>query len=273
MVTDGRDYTRSLQVLVFITLLPLTVLPLTVNGQEGNLPVVAIIIDDMGNHRSLGEKFIELPYPLTLSFLPYRMHTKAQARQAHDAGKEVMLHTPMESSKGTPLGKGALHSSMSRPDLIASLRKQIRSLPFISGMNNHMGSGLTQNSEVMGWLMSELRQHPLYFVDSRTIASSVAAEVSRQNRIPTLERDVFLDHVISEEAIDSQFRRLLGIARQKGYAIAIGHPHAATLNYLTKTLPLLGEKGIALATISRLVNFNPQIITYPDQAPALAGKN
>ncbi|PIE43528.1 MAG: hypothetical protein CSA50_04210 [Gammaproteobacteria bacterium] len=233
-------------------LLLMALLPPPLSGQEANLPIIAIIIDDMGHHQAIGKRFIALPYPLTLSFLPYRAHTQTLARQAHDAGKEIMLHTPMESTSGIALGKGALHSGMSRLSLITSLRKQIRSLPFISGVNNHMGSALTQNGEIMRWLMSELKQYPLYFVDSRTIASSVAANISRQYQIPTQERDVFLDHKVSAQAIDHQFNRLLGIAKKKGYAIAIGHPHLLTLHYLEKALPLLGEKGIALTTISGL---------------------
>lgn len=215
-------------------------------------PVIAIIIDDMGNSHEWGQKAILLPAPLTLAFLPGRPFTRAQAELAHQVGKEVMLHAPMENTRQLPLGAMALTSRMNNDALSLTLRRAIQSVPHVSGVNNHMGSLLTSNRPAMSTIMGELRQHPLYFVDSRTSASSVAYEVAKGNGIPSLARDVFLDHVISYRSIHHQFQRLLQVARKNGSAIAIGHPHPETLRYLERALPRLGEQGISVATVKGL---------------------
>lgn len=220
--------------------------------QHYNLPTIAIIIDDMGNYQREGWQLINMPFPMTLSFLPKRPFTEEQARSAHFTGKEVMMHAPMTTILNLKLGYGALTGRMSEANFKTTLRNDFLSVPFAVGVNNHMGSQLTQKFTQMAWVMQTLSRYPVYFVDSRTIATSVAGEVSRDYRIPTLRRDVFLDNKLSFRAINIQFKRLIKIARQYGTAIAIGHPHQATVDYLEYALPKLDAKGIGIATISGL---------------------
>lgn len=215
-------------------------------------PTIAIIIDDMGNHFSEGRELINLPYPLTLSFLPYRKHTQQLAEEAYYSGKEVMLHIPMANTRGMKLGAGALTLDMLKPEIVNELTKALAAVPHIMGLNNHMGSAFTQNTEAMTWVLQVVAHRPLYFVDSRTIASTVAASVAEQNNIPNLSRDVFLDHEQDRTAIHQQFMRLLSIARKHGTALAIGHPHRETIDYLNYVLPKLDEKGFSMATVSGL---------------------
>ncbi|UZE97030.1 divergent polysaccharide deacetylase family protein [Alkalimarinus alittae] len=215
-------------------------------------PTIAIIIDDMGNHLKTGRQLIDLPYPLTLAFLPHRKHTPDLARSAHRLHKEIMLHMPMANTLGLELGAGGLTVDMTKPDLTNTLRKAIQAIPYVQGINNHMGSALTQRKTEMGWVMEELYNYPLYFVDSRTIASSIAGTTAQQHRIPSLSRDVFLDHWQTRESIHNQFNRLIQVAKEKGTAIAIGHPHQVTADYLEWALPKLDQQGIRIATISGL---------------------
>jgi len=215
-------------------------------------PTIAIIIDDMGNHLKTGRQLINLPYPLTLAFLPHRRNTQKLARDAHNANKEIMLHIPMANTLGLDLGAGGLTMGMSKLDLTLTLRKAIRAIPYLQGINNHMGSALTQRREEMQWVMEELYNYPLYFVDSRTIASSVAGRTAAENNIPNLKRDVFLDHVQTRKDVHKQFSRLIKVAREKGTAIAIGHPHQITADYLEWALPRLDKEGIRIATVSGL---------------------
>ncbi len=215
-------------------------------------PTIAIIIDDMGNHLKTGRQLINLPYPLTLAFLPHRRNTQKLAHSAHNAHKEIMLHIPMANTLGLDLGAGGLTVGMSKLDLTHTLRKAIRDIPYLQGINNHMGSALTQRREEMQWVMEELYNYPLYFVDSRTIASSVAGYTATENNIPSLSRDVFLDHIQTRENVHKQFSRLIKVAREKGTAIAIGHPHQVTADYLEWALPRLDREGIRIATVSGL---------------------
>lgn len=213
-------------------------------------PTIAIIIDDMGHSLHEGERLTALEQPLTLAFLPYRRHTTRLAKLAHRQGKEIMLHAPMANTRNFGLGPGGLSTGMDRTSIATTLRRALQSIPYVKGVNNHMGSLLTQQLEPMDWVMSELNRYPVYFVDSRTIASSIASDVAQAYRIPTLTRDVFLDHEQTEEYVDRQFKRLIEKARENGSAIGIGHPHKVTVDYLEKHLPLLDEQGIAVATVS-----------------------
>ena len=219
-------------------------------GQQQLPPTIAIIIDDMGHNRVQGERLIALDQPLTLAFLPFRRHTTAMAEKAHKRQKEIMLHSPMANTRRLALGPGGLSTGMSQGELALTLRRSLRSIPHVSGVNNHMGSLLTQQLKTMDWVMAELNHYPVYFVDSRTIASSVAGDVAAAYRIPTLTRDVFLDHEQTEEYVDKQFQLLIKKARENGSAVGIGHPHKVTVDYLAKRLPQLDEEGIAIATVS-----------------------
>ena len=242
-------------------------------------PTIAIIIDDMGHNRVEGERLIALDQPLTLAFLPFRRHTVALAEQAHKRHKEIMLHAPMANTRMFDLGPGGLSQGMNRLEISQTLRHALRSIPHVRGVNNHMGSLLTQQLEPMDWVMAELTHYPVYFVDSRTIASSVAGDVAAAYRIPTLTRDVFLDHEQTEEYVHKQFQRLIQKAKENGSAIGIGHPHTVTVDYLEKHLPLLDEQGVAVATVSGVWamrnNNQPMFVEGEKQAirPALARKD
>nr|WP_193601566.1 divergent polysaccharide deacetylase family protein [Marinobacter salexigens] len=219
---------------------------------RGVPPTIAIIIDDMGHNLHEGKRLANLDQPLTLAFLPYRRHTDTLARLAHNQSKEIMLHAPMANTRNFGLGPGGLTADMDEQSLTTTLRRALQSIPYVQGVNNHMGSLLTQQLKPMDWVMKELYRYPVYFVDSRTIASSVASDVAAAYQIPTMTRDVFLDHEQTEEFIDRQFKELVERAKENGSAVGIGHPHKVTVDYLEKHLPLLDEQGIAIATVSGL---------------------
>lgn len=215
-------------------------------------PTIAIIIDDMGHSLVEGERLANLDQPLTLAFLPYRPHTDSLARLAYKQHKEIMLHAPMANTRNYGLGPGGLSPEMDEQSMVTTLRRALQSIPHVQGVNNHMGSLLTQQLQPMDWVMKELFRYPVYFIDSRTIASSVAGDVAAAYRIPTMTRDVFLDHEQTEEFVDRQFKLLIKRAKENGSAIGIGHPHKVTVDYLEKHLPKLDEQGIAIATVSGL---------------------
>jgi uncharacterized protein len=233
-------------------------------------PTIAIIIDDMGNQYENGAKLVALPYPLTLSFLPKRPFTQELSAQALAAGKELMLHAPMENSHGLRLGYGGLTTGMNQAQIRQVLNDMLNDVPHIRGVNNHMGSLLTQQAEVMGWIMDELRQHPFYFVDSRTSAATVAHRIALEHQVPSLNRDVFLDHEPTRDYFDTQFKRLLDLARKNGTAIAIAHPHDLSVRYLETVLPTLDEKGIRIATVSALWQIrHPDKVMFADRQKPL----
>ena len=217
-----------------------------------HLPTIAIIIDDMGHSYDQGVELINLPFPLTLSFLPERPYTKRLIEMANFHRKEIMLHAPMQNSMGFGLGYGGLNKNMTEATLKKTLLNSFEKINYMVGVNNHMGSVLTTDPLTMKWVMQTISQYPFYFVDSRTSADSVAANMASEYNIPNLSRDIFLDHMQERGFIQNQFLKLIDLAKKNGTAIAIGHPHPETVKYLTWALTKLDEKGIAIATISGL---------------------
>jgi hypothetical protein len=214
---------------------------------------LVLIIDDLGNNLAQGRRAIDLPGTATMAILPHRPNSKRLARQAFEQGKEVMLHVPMSNVHGNNLGAGALTMNMPAQQLVATLRDNIEAIPHVVGVNNHMGSALTSDNRAMSVVMRELQAQQLYFVDSRTSVETVAAKQAALLGLPSLERQVFLDHEINSKAIAIQFQRWLTLAQRNGVAVAIGHPHEETMNYLEQSLPALAAQGFELVTPSQLL--------------------
>lgn len=220
---------------------------------------IALIIDDLGYNKSTGKRVIALPGDITCSFIPFLPHSKTLARQANRAGKEVMLHMPMQAQSHPHRLAGGLTIDMNQHEIGERLRLALNAIPHVAGINNHMGSLLTTHSSYMRRVMAEMLRSPdLYFVDSYTIHNSIAMQVAQELGIPSVRRQVFLDHDPSPEAIAKQFERVLRIARKHDSVIAIGHPHRSTLSFLEEWLPKLERLGFDLVPVSWLANTNNQ---------------
>jgi polysaccharide deacetylase 2 family uncharacterized protein YibQ len=171
-------------------------------------------------------------------------------------GKEVVLHLPMQPIEAAvDPGPGALELDQTRDEFAAVFAADLAAVPFARAVSNHMGSLLTRHPGHMLWLMEELRAHgSLFFVDSYTTAASVGLQVARENGVPALRRDVFLDSDPTAGAIQAQWQRLLAQARAHGFAIGIGHPYEATLTLLERELPGLGNtSGLELVPLATLL--------------------
>ena len=214
---------------------------------------IAIIIDDMGV--SLRSKLVEvLPGPLTLSYLPYAEDLKERVQRAHANGHELMVHMPMEPLNGNlDAGPHVLMTSQSEEDMLDTLDWGLTQFEGYDGINNHMGSRITADKEAMDKVMAVLKEKGLFFVDSRTINSSVAAQSARDAGIPYAVRDIFLDHEVTPEFIQNALKKLEDKASARGYAIAIAHPHKETIDALKDWIPSLEEKGLTLVPVNELL--------------------
>jgi polysaccharide deacetylase 2 family uncharacterized protein YibQ len=220
--------------------------PVTVKPHKtgDSLPLIAIIIDDIGHDRQIAEKFMDTGISMTFAILPYSTFHKSLAARASARGFEVMLHLPMEPREYPKIkpGGGAILSDMTPDALISVLNSSIDEVPGIKGVNNHMGSAITADSSRMYQIFSVLKKKNLYFIDSRTTAKTVCRPSARLFRVPFSERDIFLDHVQTESSIASQLKKLTEIADKRGYAVGIGHPHRETAAVLAESLPGLQKK-------------------------------
>lgn len=237
---------------------------------------LVIIIDDLGHQLSNGRQAADLPGAITLSILPYTGHGDRIAKRGFKAGKEIMLHAPMSNLANQPIGAGGLTPELSEEEFRATLTASLQQIPHVQGVNNHMGSELTQYRLQMGWLMDELKARALYFVDSRTSSDTVAASVAQEYALPHLSRQVFLDNEATREAIEERFNAAVSRAKKDGLAVAIGHPYKATLDFLAEALPALSEQNIELVTVSAALPAvqpvaepqNPEIESVPETALA-----
>ena len=215
---------------------------------------VAIVIDDMGQDVRLLDEIEGLNMPLSVAVLPYQRHSSEIARKARSAGLDVLLHMPMQPrEKIGGLGQGALKDGMTEEELTKTAVADLASVPGAMGVNNHMGSGLTEEAAPMRALMGLLNDKGLFFLDSRTSSASVAYKTAQDAGVRAATRDVFLDDSNDPADIEKQFQRMVDIARRRGQAVAIGHPRPATLYVLRERLPGLEKQGIELVRISELV--------------------
>lgn len=217
---------------------------------------VAIVIDDFGQDLEIAKKFLELPISITFSVIPYLRHSREVAELVHGHHRQVILHLPMEP-RGYPKvnpGKGALLLSMSGDALQQSLLAALDTSPYFAGLNNHMGSRFTENAAVLKTVMEEAQKRRLYFVDSFTSPRSVAASVAQELQIPFKRRDVFLDNKLSENAIRAQLKQTMRKAKIQGSALAIGHPHEATLRALRQELDAFEQEKIAVVPAGELMS-------------------
>ena len=221
---------------------------------ESSIPALGIIIDDLGHNYVRGRRVIDMAAPVTLAILPHTAMASRLAREANAAGRTVISHLPMQNAVNLSPGPGALLAEMDRDTFTATLQRNLDDFGPVSGVNNHMGSLLTTLRPQMDWLMEELHQRDLFFIDSRTSAQTQAAFAAEELGVAHLSRDVFLDNELSPQALQNAFDRALFEARKNGVAVLIGHPHEQTLAFLERTLPGLEEReGVRVVAVGALV--------------------
>ncbi|MFK0094410.1 divergent polysaccharide deacetylase family protein [Pseudomonas sp. NPDC090592] len=210
---------------------------------------MSIIIDDLGQSPERDSRTLALPGPVTMAIMPDTPHATDFARQAHKAGKTVILHMPMDPATGPY----AWHPGIPIEELARRLDAALLKVPYAAGINNHMGSRMTAQREPMTWLMGELQRRHLFFVDSRTSAATVAAAEAQAQALAHVSRDVFLDDVRTAEAINGQLQQGIALARKQGSAVLIGHPYPQTLEVLERELPRLKSQGITLVKLQQMI--------------------
>jgi polysaccharide deacetylase 2 family uncharacterized protein YibQ len=216
---------------------------------------LAILLDDLGSDRSAADAIFALHVPITISVLPYHEHSQQIAQEARKNGCEVMLHLPMQSVANETPEHQELRPGLSRNDVDDMVTKMLEALPEADGVNNHQGSQATSNGALMDELMPALRDAGVFYVDSRTTAATVAYDTAKRDGVKTAFRNVpFLDDVQSKAAVKRQLQIAIRGAKEKGEAIAIGHPHAVTLEALREMIPEAKKQGVRLVFVSDVVH-------------------
>ena len=214
-------------------------------------PLIAVVLDDVGVARNHAELAIDLPGVITLSFMTYADGVADMAARARAKGHELMLHVPMEPlGHEIDAGPHVLTVGASESELLKRLAWGLDRFPGYVGINNHMGSRFTQDERGMQVVLAELKRRNLLFLDSRTISNTVGDKLAARMGVPHVMRDVFLDNEMDEAAVIRQLMQAERVAASKGQAIAIGHPHPATIAAIRAWMPKAEARGFVIVPLS-----------------------
>ncbi|MBV8519373.1 MAG: divergent polysaccharide deacetylase family protein [Acidobacteria bacterium] len=213
---------------------------------------IVLIIDDLGFEGQPLDRLMSLDPNVNCAILPNGTRVDEFAHELHARGFEILCHLPMEPQGHAAPGRNAILTSMSDDEIARATRENIEAVPFARGVNNHMGSRATMDRRVMTSVIGAI-PNGMYFIDSRTIPGSIAANVARELHVRTAARNVFLDDVATDAAVRRQVAEVAHLAEEHGVAIAIGHPHPATMRVLAEELPALRARGFHLIRASEVV--------------------
>ena len=231
-----------------------TYISTTARKTGASVPTLIIVIDDVGYNVGELEPFLALPFPLTVAILPGVDHTEESARLAAAAGKEIILHQPMEALGGQKTGPGAIMLGMDSDAAGATLAANLASLPQAVGVNNHMGSAVTRDARLMRAMLELVKARGIYYLDSLTAPGTATAGLSAELYIPLWERDVFLDNSGDRQSILRALDDGKKLASNRGASVLIGHVWSAELaQTLMDVYPRLVEEGYSLSTISKFM--------------------
>ncbi len=212
-----------------------------------------IVIDDVGNNVFQLKPFLKLPFKITFAILPGLPYTVEAARLIHAAGKEYIIHQPMDAVGGQKTGPGAIHIGMKEATVVDILSRNVQELPYAEGMNNHMGSAGTADERLMTYLFRFLKKKHMFFLDSRTTAQSVGRKIAVETGLPFAERSVFLDNKQEKNSIEKSFEQGMEISEKKGHAVMIGHVWSSELAQILLDLyPSLLEDNYTLNNLTDL---------------------
>ncbi len=228
--------------------------PLNATSADSNAPVLAVVIDDWGYGWAAAEDFLAIDAPLTVAVIPHLPYTERHAREAAAQGHQVILHLPMEPmGTGWDLGDGAVTTAMTEEEILLDVARAWESVPHVSGVNNHMGSKATADERVVAAVLTVVKEQGAFFLDSRTTSGSVVADVARAMNVSYLENDRFIDPDPDPTRVRDRMLAAAKIAKERGWAVAIGHVHPSTYEGLMAALPLLEAEGVRLAPLTEVL--------------------
>jgi hypothetical protein len=217
-------------------------------------PTLIIVIDDAGYNIQQLKPFLDLPFPITIAVLPEVDHSGESALMIEKAGKELILHQPMQALGGNNTGPGSIRTDMSAEEARSIVERNLKAFPQAKGFNNHMGSAVTRDRRIMSTVLDLAKSRGIYYLDSLTTPGTATAELCEEMNIPYWERDVFLDNTGDRQSILRALDEGKSIASTRGASVLIGHVWSAELaQTLMDIYPKLIEEGYSLSTISKFM--------------------
>jgi hypothetical protein len=226
----------------------------SLSAKKISLREVAIIIDDIGYDLNAVKALLKIDTNLTFAVLPFQNHSREAAEMLHKAKREILLHLPMEpvSYPQEKPGEGALFTEMNNDELLFQLKKNISAVPYVIGVNNHMGSKFMIDEQKLSLIFKELKRENLFFVDSRTSPDTKALSIAKRTGINIAERKIFIDN---NNNYNETYNNLINIAKSDDDSpkIIIGHPYPETIRALKDAVKIMREKGVSIVPASQII--------------------
>ena len=226
----------------------------SLSAKKISLREVAIIIDDIGYDLNAVKSLLKIDTNLTFAVLPFQNHSREAAEMLHKAKREILLHLPMEpvSYPQEKPGEGALFTDMNNDEILFQLKKDISAVPYVAGINNHMGSKFMIDEQKLSLIFKELKRENLFFVDSRTSPDTKALVIAKKTGINIAERKIFIDN---NHNYNETYNNLINIAKSDDDSpkIIIGHPYPETIRALKDAVKIMREKGVSIVPASQII--------------------
>lgn len=218
-------------------------------------PKIAIVVNGLGLSSAATEAAIQrLPGGVTLSFAPFADDLGDWIRLARAAGHEVLLNLPMEplNYPSNDPGPRTLLTSLPAAQNIDRLQWALSRVSGYVGVTNFMGSRFTTVPEAMRPVLEEIKHRGLMFVDSRSSARSIAADIAHDLRVPFAMNVRFIDNEASRAMIDARLAEVEQIAKRDGFALAMGFPYPVTLERIAAWSATAAERGYTLVPVTAI---------------------
>jgi len=223
-------------------------------SKEARLALVIDDVEDSPDEPTL-RGFLDFPAPLTLAVLPKLPLSREIAERAGLAGKETLLHLPMEPKNYPEENPGpqAITVDLKEGEVRRRVREALKAVPGVKGVDNHMGSRATEDPVVMEILLDELKKQGLFFVDAQTTPNSVADETAKRLGALCVKSAGFFDDKQDPAAIQKTLLALARTAQAKHRVLALGHCRRTTLEALEAVLPKIREMGVERVPASEVL--------------------
>ncbi|SCW26434.1 hypothetical protein SAMN02983004_00076 [Borreliella japonica] len=206
-------------------------------------PKFYLIIDDVGYDEFMLEQFIKLNLEINYAIIPFLPKSMSLYKKLKNSNKTVIIHFPMQSKHRNSIEKFHINIKDKKEEIHKKIEKTFKKYPDAKIMNNHMGSLITSNKDLMKIILIKLKEINRYFFDSVTIAGNVPETIGKEIGIRVERRDVFLDSKDTEESVLKELEKAKNIARKRGIVRVIGHIWSKnTLKVLEKEEPNLNQE-------------------------------
>ncbi len=221
---------------------------------KSNGAKLVFVFDDAGHNLNQLEPFLKLPFKVVIAVLPGLPHSAEAAAAARKAGKQVILHQPMQAvNLSVDPGPSAIKPDMHTYEIEALVRKNLAEIGPVVGLNNHEGSLITATQSAIGAVLDVCQAENIFFLDSRTNAETKAPQAALERGMKIYERDIFLDNEPGRDDIIAMIKKGLAVADKKGHAIMIGHIWSDGLAaIISEMYPDLVAQGYVFTDISGL---------------------